>query len=93
MILEGNGQLLMWGDGSNGILGNGTTSGSKIPLENKNNELAANRVLMVACGGSHTGIILQKSEEAKKKATACNICKVKLDTIFKRKVENLFWEF
>lgn len=76
----------MWGDGSNGILGNGTNSGSRIPLESKNSELAMSRVIMVACGGSHTGIIIQKSIEAKKMATECKICKGKLDTIFKRKV-------
>ena len=81
-----NGQLLMWGDGNNGVLGNGTTSGSKIPLESKNNELAMNRILLVVCGGSHTGIIMQKSLEAKKLATECKSCKVRLDTIFKRKV-------
>lgn len=76
----------MWGDGSNGVLGNGTTSGSKIPLETKNGDLDVNRVIFVACGGSHTGIILQKTLEAKRMATECKKCKVKLDTIFKRKV-------
>ena len=76
----------MWGDGNNGVLGNGSTSGSKIPLETKNNELSMNRVMMVVCGGSHTGIILQKSVEFKKLATECRNCKIRLDTIFKRKV-------
>lgn len=76
----------MWGDGNNGVLGNRTTSGSKIPLESKNNELTSNKVIMIACGGSHTGVILQRSLESKRLATECKICKVRLGTIFKRKV-------
>ena len=83
----------MWGDGNNGVLGNGTISGSKIPLESKNGDLAVNRVTQVVCGGSHTGIILQKSLEAKKLATECKKCKVKMDTIFKRKVKWNFVDF
>ncbi len=85
-----NGQVFMWGDGSNGNLGNGTTSGSRIPIISKNEEFLNHNASFLACGGTHTGVIAKKSIESRKQANECKLCKLRLDSIFRRKVNN-FW--
>lgn len=77
----------MWGDGSNGTLGNGTTSGSRIPINSKNEDFLSYSVSFLACGGTHTGVIAKRSIEFRKQTNECKLCKLRLGTIFRRKVK------
>jgi hypothetical protein len=79
-----SGQLFMWGDGTDGVLGNNNTTGSKFPSES--NYFAEKSVKLIACGGTHTGSIIKRLVDLRKLANECKKCKAKLDSIFKKKV-------
>ena len=75
----------MWGDGYHGVLGNGHASGSKIPMQC--NQMKEKIIIHICCGSTHTGVIVKKSFEGQN-INECKNCKVKLNTIFKKKVIN-----